>query len=159
MGTYLPRIAIGERMSYTVITTDRGHQTAVVAASEIDVLSIAKAARARPGGKPSPSSPRQGDAYRSPSWRRLARGPRAAALAMADDGDVRSSGDELSYADQRLLACQMLADELKRSLERGDHEPLIIHFRERYARLEREIETWRWYRSSVLKRRKDHVEE
>ena len=36
-------------MSYTVITTDRGHQTAVVAASEIDVLSIAKAARERPG--------------------------------------------------------------------------------------------------------------
>lgn len=35
-------------MSYTVITTDRGHQTAVVAASEIDVLSIAKAARGRP---------------------------------------------------------------------------------------------------------------
>ncbi|MFC3695695.1 hypothetical protein [Chenggangzhangella methanolivorans] len=36
-------------MSYTVITTNRGHQTAVVAALQIDVLSIAKAARIRPG--------------------------------------------------------------------------------------------------------------
>lgn len=36
-------------MSYTVITTDRGQQTAVVATSEIDVLSIAKSARGRPG--------------------------------------------------------------------------------------------------------------
>lgn len=35
-------------MSFTVITTDRGRQTAVVAASEIDVLTIAKAARGRP---------------------------------------------------------------------------------------------------------------
>ncbi len=50
MDAYLPRIAFGgTRMSYTVITTDRGHQTAVVAASEIDVLSIAKAAQGRPG--------------------------------------------------------------------------------------------------------------
>ena len=78
---------------------------------------------------------------------------------MADDRDVRRAGDEIGYAEERLLACQRLATELLRSLERGDDEPLIIHFRERYARLEREIETWRWYRSSVLKRRKDHGEE
>ncbi|PZQ87248.1 MAG: hypothetical protein DI534_15135 [Leifsonia xyli] len=78
---------------------------------------------------------------------------------MADDSDVHGASDELGYAEERLLACQRLAKELKRSLESGEDEPLIIHFRERYARLEREIETWRWYRSSVLKRRKDHVEE
>lgn len=36
-------------MSYTVITTDSGRQTAVVAASETDVLSIAKAVHKRPG--------------------------------------------------------------------------------------------------------------
>lgn len=69
---------------------------------------------------------------------------------MADDGRVRRAGDELAYAEERLLACQRLAEELRRSIERGDDETLIIHFRGRYARLEREIETWRWYRSSVL---------
>lgn len=78
---------------------------------------------------------------------------------MADDGDVRSADGELAYAEERLLACQRLATELKRSFERGDDEPLIIHFRERYARLEREIETWRWYRSSVLSRRDSHANE
>ncbi|MFC3695694.1 hypothetical protein [Chenggangzhangella methanolivorans] len=78
---------------------------------------------------------------------------------MADDRDVRIAGDELGYAEERLLACQRLAKELKRSFERGENEPLTIHFRERYARLEREIETWRWYRSSVLKRCKDHIGE
>lgn len=36
-------------MSYTVITTNRGHQSAVVAASEVDVLSITRAAQGRPG--------------------------------------------------------------------------------------------------------------
>ena len=78
---------------------------------------------------------------------------------MADDGDVRSAVDELAYAEERLLACQKLAIELKRSLELGDDEPLIIHFRERFARLEREIETWSWYRSSVLKRLENDAEE
>lgn len=78
---------------------------------------------------------------------------------MADDGDVRSAGDELAYANQRLLACERLAEELKRSLECGDDEPLVLHFRERAARLEREIETWRWYRSSVLSRRESHANE
>lgn len=78
---------------------------------------------------------------------------------MADDREGRVAGDELGYAEERLLACQRLATELRRSLDRGDDEPLLIHFRERYARLEREIETWRWYRSSVLQRCKDNVEE
>ncbi|MFC3692642.1 hypothetical protein [Chenggangzhangella methanolivorans] len=78
---------------------------------------------------------------------------------MADDGDVRSAGDELAYAEERLLACQKLAMELKRSLERGTDEPLVIHFQERYARLEREIKTWRWYRSSVLSRQENHTNE
>lgn len=78
---------------------------------------------------------------------------------MADDDKVRSSGDDLAYVDDRLLACQKLAEELKRSLERGSDEPLVIHFRKRYARLEREIETWRWYRLSLLRRHKDHAGE
>ena len=75
------------------------------------------------------------------------------------DEDGSASRTELAYAEERLLACERLGEELRRSIDMGDKEPLVIHYRERYARLEREIATWRWYRRSVRARLKTSAQE